>query len=115
MPDRVLIREAIADSGVNLLRERFDVVVDADSPIEEIIGDFEGIVIRSATKLTAELIDRGERLKVIGRAGVVVDNVDVGAATRRDIVVANAPESTVVSAAEHTIGLLVALARNVPQ
>ena len=72
-------------------------------------------MIRSATKLTAELIERAERLKVIGRAGVGVDNVDVEAATRRGIVVANAPESTVTSAAEHTIGLLVALARNIPQ
>src|SRR5581483_6722517 len=68
-----------------------------------------------ATKLTADLIDRASRLKVIGRAGVGVDNVDVGAATRRGIVVANTPDSTVVSAAEHAIGLLVALARNIPQ
>ena len=72
-------------------------------------------MIRSATKLTADVIERAERLKVIGRAGVGIDNVDVDAATRRGIVVANAPESTVVSAAEHTIGLLVALARNIPQ
>ena len=72
-------------------------------------------MIRSATQLTAELIERAERLKVIGRAGVGVDNVDVAAATRRGIVVANAPDSTVVSAAEQTIGLLVALARNIPQ
>jgi D-3-phosphoglycerate dehydrogenase / 2-oxoglutarate reductase len=72
-------------------------------------------VIRSATKLTEELIERATLLKVIGRAGVGVDNVDVAAATRKGIVVANAPESTVVSAAEHTIGLLVALARNIPQ
>jgi len=72
-------------------------------------------VIRSATKLTAAVIERAERLKVIGRAGVGIDNVDLDAATRRGIVVANAPDSTVVSAAEHTIGLLVALARNIPQ
>ena len=72
-------------------------------------------MIRSATKLDAELLERAALLKVIGRAGVGVDNVDVAAATRRGIVVANAPESTVVSAAEHTIGLLVALARNIPQ
>ena len=88
---------------------------DADSPLEEIIGGYDAIVIRSATKLTADVIERAERLKVIGRAGVGIDNVDVGAATRRGIVVANAPDSTVVSAAEHTIGLLVALARNIPQ
>ena len=88
---------------------------DAESPLEEIIGEYDAIVIRSATKLTAGVIDRAARLKVIGRAGVGIDNVDVGAATRRGIVVANAPDSTVVSAAEHTIGLLVALARNIPQ
>jgi D-3-phosphoglycerate dehydrogenase len=112
---RVLVREAIAPAGVELLRERFDVDVDADSDLAEIIDRYDAIVVRSATKLTAELIDRATRLKVIGRAGVGVDNVDVDAATRRGIVVANAPESTVVSAAEHTIGLLVALARNIPQ
>ncbi len=109
------MREQIAAAGVALLRARFDVDVDGDSPLEEIIGGYDAVVIRSETKLTADLIERGERLKVIGRAGVGVDNVDVAAATRRGIVVANAPESTVVSAAEHTVGLLVALARNIPQ
>jgi D-3-phosphoglycerate dehydrogenase len=112
---RVLIRESIAEAGVELLRERFDVDEDGASDLAERIGEYDGIVIRSATRLTADLIERAERLKVIGRAGVGVDNVDVEAATRRGIVVANAPESTVVSAAEHTIGLLVALARNIPQ
>jgi D-3-phosphoglycerate dehydrogenase len=113
---RVLVRESIAEAGVQLLRDRgFDVDVDGDSDLPEIIGGYEGIVIRSATKMTAELIDKADRLKVIGRAGVGIDNVDVEAATRRGIVVANAPESTVVSAAEHTVGLLVALARNIPQ
>ena len=112
---RVLVREEIADAGVRFLQERFDVDVDRDSDLAERIGDYDAIVIRSATKLTGELIDRATKLKVIGRAGVGVDNVDVEAATRRGIVVANAPESTVVSAAEHTIGLLVALARNIPQ
>jgi D-3-phosphoglycerate dehydrogenase / 2-oxoglutarate reductase len=89
--------------------------VDGDSPLEDVIAGYDAIVIRSATKLTAELIERAERLKVIGRAGVGIDNVDVAAATRKGIVVANAPESTVISAAEHTVGLLVALARNIPQ
>jgi len=115
MTARVLVRESIADAGVDLLRSRFDVDVDAESELAEIIGRYDAIVVRSATRLTADLIDRAERLKVIGRAGVGVDNVDVEAATRRGIIVANAPESTVVSAAEHTIGLLVALARNIPQ
>ncbi len=112
---RVLVRESISDAGVDLLRSRFDVDVDAESELAEIIGLYDAIVVRSATKMTADLIERGTKLKVIGRAGVGVDNVDVDAATRRGIVVANAPESTVVSAAEHTIGLLVALARNIPQ
>ena len=112
---KVLVREEIADAGVDLLRAKFDVDVDGESDLASIIDRYDGIVIRSATKLTAELIGRATKLKVIGRAGVGVDNVDVEAATRRGIVVANAPESNVVSAAEHTIGLLVALARNIPQ
>ena len=112
---KVLVRESIADAGVDLLRAHFDVDVDLDSPLEDIVGLYDAIVVRSATKLTADVIERATNLKVIGRAGVGVDNVDVEAATRRGIVVANAPESTVVSAAEHTIGLLVALARNIPQ
>lgn len=98
-----------------MLRSRFEVDEDADSPLEEIIGGYDAIVVRSATKLTADVIERAGLLKVIGRAGVGIDNVDLEAATRRGIVVANAPDSTVVSAAEHTIGLLVALARNIPQ
>ena len=113
---RVLVREQIAEAGIRHLREHgFEVDVDGDSDLAETIGRYDAIVIRSATKLTADLIERAERLKVIGRAGVGIDNVDVDAATRRGIVVANAPESTVVSAAEHTIGLLVALSRNIPQ
>ena len=112
---RILIREQIAESGLELLRHRFDVVEDSESDLASIIGGFDAVVIRSATTLDAALIERASRLKVIGRAGVGVDNVDVDAATRRGIVVANAPESTVVSAAEHTIALLFALARNVPQ
>jgi D-3-phosphoglycerate dehydrogenase len=112
---RVLVRESIAEAGVDFLRERFDVDVDANGDLDAKIGSYDAIVIRSATKLTADVLERAERLKVIGRAGVGVDNVDVEAATRRGIVVANAPESTVTSAAEHTIGLLVALARNIPQ
>jgi D-3-phosphoglycerate dehydrogenase len=112
---RVLVREEIAEPGVRLLRDRFEVDEDRDSPLEEIIGRYDAIVIRSASKLTAELIEKADRLRVIGRAGVGVDNVDVEAATRRGIVVANAPESNVVSAAEHTIGLLVALSRNIAQ
>lgn len=112
---RVLVREPIADSGLALLRRRFEVVEDAESELGAIIGEFDAIIVRSATVVDASLIERASRLKVIGRAGVGVDNVDVDAATRRGIVVANAAESTVDSAAEHAIALLLALVRNIPQ
>ncbi|HEX9377962.1 MAG TPA: phosphoglycerate dehydrogenase [Gaiellaceae bacterium] len=113
---KVLVREEIAEAGIRLLPDRgFEVDVDGDSDLAETIGRYDAIIVRSATKVTADLIARADNLKVIGRAGVGIDNVDVEAATRRGIVVANAPESTVISAAEHTIGLLVALTRNIPQ
>jgi D-3-phosphoglycerate dehydrogenase len=115
---RVLVAEQIGASGIDLLGERLDVVEGIGWSAQELaerIGEFEGIVIRSGTKMTAELIERAERLRVIGRAGVGVDNVDVKAATRRGIIVANAPQSNVVTAAEHTIALLLALARNIPR
>ena len=115
---KVLVKEKIGDSGVALLREHFDVELGVDWSAEELaerIGAYDGILIRSATKMTAEMIAHASRLQVIGRAGVGVDNVDVEAATKRGIVVANAPESNVVTAAEHTMALLLALARNIPQ
>ena len=115
---KVLVKEKVGDSGIKLLEEHFDVDLGIDWSNEELaekIGAYHGILIRSATKMTAELIDAGENLRVIGRAGVGVDNVDVEAATRRGIVVANAPQSNVVTAAEHTMALLLALARNIPQ
>ena len=115
---KVLVKEKIADSGVALLREEFEVELGlemTDDALRDRIGEFDAILIRSATKLTADLIERAERLKVIGRAGTGVDNVDVGAATKRGIVVANAPESNSIAAAEHTLAMALALCRNVPQ
>jgi D-3-phosphoglycerate dehydrogenase len=115
---KVLVKEKVGDSGIELLRTRFDVDLGIDWTEEELnerIGAYHGILIRSATKMTSELIERAVNLRVIGRAGVGVDNVDVPAATRRGIVVANAPQSNVVTAAEHTLALLLALARNIPQ
>jgi D-3-phosphoglycerate dehydrogenase / 2-oxoglutarate reductase len=115
---RVLVKEKIADAGVELLRGQFDVELGLEwdgSQLEERIGEFDGILIRSATKLTPELIQRADRLKVIGRAGTGVDNVDVDAATKRGIVVANAPEANSIAAAEHTMALMLALCRNIPQ
>lgn len=115
---RVLVKEKVGDSGVELLREHFDVDLGVDWSEQELaerIGEYDGILIRSGTKMTSELIERASNLRVIGRAGVGVDNVDVDAATRRGIVVANAPQSNVVTAAEHTMAMLLALARNIPQ
>src|SRR5215213_3443731 len=115
---RILVKEPIAERAIELLRSQFEVELGYEMDSDELterIGEFDALLIRSATKVTAELIDRADRLKVIGRAGTGVDNVDVAAATRRGIVVANAPESTVISAAEHALGLLLALSRNIPQ
>src|SRR3954468_13495808 len=119
MAAKVLVKEKIGDSGVQLLRDAgFDVELGVDwqdGELDQRIGEFDGILIRSATKLTADVLDKADRLKAVGRAGVGVDNVDVDAATKRGIVVANAPQSNVITAAEHTMALLLALARNVPQ
>jgi D-3-phosphoglycerate dehydrogenase len=115
---KVLVKEKIADSGVELLRSQFEVDLGlemSDEELRERIGDYDAILIRSATKMTPELIELAGNLKVIGRAGTGVDNVDIPAATRRGIIVANAPESNSVAAAEHTIALALALFRNVPQ
>jgi D-3-phosphoglycerate dehydrogenase / 2-oxoglutarate reductase len=116
---KVLVREKIGESGVELLRDSgLDVELGTDwedSELERRIGEFDGILIRSGTKLTAGLIERAERLRVVGRAGVGVDNVDVDAATKRGVVVANAPQSNIITAAEHTMAMLLALARKVPQ
>ena len=117
-PVKVLVKEKIADSGVDLLRENFEVDLGlemSDQELGDAIASYDAILIRSATQMTAELIERGERLKVIGRAGTGVDNVDIPAATRRGVIVANAPESNSVAAAEHTLALMLALCRNVPQ
>ena len=115
---RVLVKEEIARAGLDLLGERFSVDVGtdwADGDLPERIADYDALIVRSATQVTADLIERASRLKVIGRAGIGVDNIDVGAATKRGVVVANAPESNVVAAAEHTMALMLALCRNVPQ
>ena len=114
---RVLVSEKLADAGVELLREEFGVDVilglDQDELLER-IGDYDGLIVRSATKVTAEVIERAENLKAIGRAGIGVDNIDIEAATKRGILVANAPESNTVAAAEHTVAMMLAAARRIP-
>ncbi|MGB1583075.1 MAG: hydroxyacid dehydrogenase, partial [Solirubrobacterales bacterium] len=118
MAAKVLVKEKIADAGVELLKQKYDVTVGVDwddAQLDAQIGEFDALLVRSATQVDAALIEKASNLKVIGRAGVGVDNIDVPAATKRGIIVANAPESNIVTAAEHTVALLTALARNVPQ
>ncbi|MGH2958500.1 MAG: phosphoglycerate dehydrogenase [Solirubrobacterales bacterium] len=118
MTPKVLVREKIADAGVALLQDKYDVTLGVDWDDAELgakIGEFDALLVRSATQVDAALIEKATNLKVIGRAGVGVDNIDVPAATKRGIIVANAPESNIVTAAEHTMALLMSVARNVPQ
>ena len=115
---KILITDGLDESGQSVLRASATVDDRKDISADDLlkaIPEYDGLIVRGRTKVTASVIAASSSLKVIGRAGVGVDNVDVEAATRRGIVVANAPESTVTSAAEHTVGLLVALARNIPQ
>src|SRR5438270_503918 len=116
---KVLVAEKIGASGLALLEQAgLDVEVGAGwdrATLEDRIADFDGILIRSETQVDADLLAKADHLRVVARAGVGVDNVDVDAATRRGVVVANAPQSNVITAAEHTMALLLALARNVPQ
>jgi D-3-phosphoglycerate dehydrogenase / 2-oxoglutarate reductase len=114
---KVLVTEKLAESAVELLSEEFevDVILDLDGgKLLERIGDYDGLMVRSATKVTAEVIERAENLKAIGRAGIGVDNIDVEAATKRGVLVANAPASNTVAAAEHTLALMLAAARRIP-
>ncbi len=114
---RVLITEKLAEPGIELLKEEFDVDVLLGLSPEELlekIGSYDGLIVRSGTKVTAEVIEVAQNLKAVGRAGIGVDNIDVEAATKRGIIVANAPESNTVAAAEHTLGLMLAVARRIP-
>lgn len=115
---KVLVAEKIADSGIELLRGEFEVDVITGMTPEELVAAipaYDALIVRSATKATREVLEAGVNLKIVGRAGVGVDNVDVVAATERGIIVCNAPTSNIVSAAEHTIALLLAQVRNIPQ
>jgi D-3-phosphoglycerate dehydrogenase len=115
---KVLVADPIAEEGVEILRSVAEVDVKTGLKPEElvaIIGDYEGLLVRSQTQVTAGVITAGNKLQVIGRAGVGIDNIDVDEATRRGIVVVNAPTGNTVSAAEHTLALMLALARHIPQ
>ncbi len=114
---KVLIADAIHDAGKEVLREIAEVDNGGKLTPEQLLekaSDADAIIVRSATKITKEVIDAAKKLKVIGRAGVGVDNIDLDAATARGIIVVNAPEATSITVAEHTMGLMLAMARKIP-
>jgi len=114
---KVLVAEPLADEGIEILRVVAEVDVRLDLDREALlaaIGDYDAVIVRSATKIDKEVIERGTSLKVIGRAGIGVDNIDVDVATRQGVVVVNDPQSITLSTAEHTMALLLAMARHIP-
>lgn len=115
---KVLVAERISDEGVNELKKQADVEVRLGLKKEElldIIKDFDALIVRSEVRVDSELMEAAPNLKVVGRAGNGIDNIDLKEATKRGIVVVNTPDSNSISAAEHTIGLIIAMARNIPQ
>ncbi len=115
---RILVTDPLAEDGLERLRRAGDVTVVsklAEAELIRRIPEFDALVVRSETRVTAPVLEAGRKLRVVGRAGVGVDNIDVPAATRRGILVVNAPRGNVIAAAEHTIALLLSLARWVPQ
>lgn len=113
---KVLVADGISPGGIDLLRRRVQVDVKtglSQAELIEIIGDYDALIVRSETKATAEVIRAGRSLRVIGRAGVGVDNIDVEAATRQGVIVVNAPTGNTIAAAEHTIALLLAVSRRI--
>ena len=115
---RILVADPLAEDGLERLRREGEVVVAnklTEADLVKLIPDFEALIVRSETKVTAPVLEAGKRLRVVGRAGVGVDNIDLGAATKHGILVVNAPRGNIVAAAEHTVALVFALARWVPQ
>ena len=114
---RVLVTDHISEEGIIKLREFAEVGIELELGKEELkkhIASYDALIVRSGTKVTKEIIEAGARLKVIGRAGVGVDNIDVETATEKGIMVVNAPEANTISAAEHTIAMLLSLSRKIP-
>jgi D-3-phosphoglycerate dehydrogenase len=116
---KVLVSDNLGEAGIRMFQEEegIDVDVKTGLPPEElkgVIGDYDGLVIRSATKVTEDLLEAATQLKVVGRAGIGLDNVDIPAATKRGIVVMNTPGGNVITTAEHTIAMILALTRNIP-
>ena len=118
MKKKVLITDGLAEEAIKKLKEHFDVVEKKGLPGEQLkteIGKYDSIIIRSATRLTPDIIENADNMKIIGRAGIGVDNIDLPAATKKGIIVVNAPASNAVTVAEHTIALMLSLARKIPE
>src|ERR1700691_2883904 len=112
---KIVVADKISERGIELLRATgWEIVLPAAAALPGEIVNADGLIVRSATKVTSALLDRAEKLRVVGRAGVGVDNVDMDAATHRGVLVMNTPGGNAVSVAEHTFALLLALARQVP-
>jgi len=115
---KVLVSDLLSNEGLEILKEHFTVDVSTglfEDELVKIIKDYDALVIRSGTQVTQKIIEAADKLKVIGRAGVGVDNVDVDAATNKGIIVTNSPEGNMISAAEHTIAMMMSMSRNIPQ
>lgn len=117
---KVLVSDPISDLGISLLVEAADISVDKKTGLTEdelvaIIGEYDALLVRSQTRVTERIMTAGKQLKVIGRAGVGVDNIDLDAATRRGIIVINAPDGNTITTCEHTFAMMMALARHIPQ
>src|SRR6266568_1949137 len=114
---KVIVADKISDRGVQLLEEQpgWNIVLTAKDTLNAEIVDADALIVRSATKVTAELLDKAPKLRAVGRAGVGVDNIDLEAATKRGVLVMSTPGGNAVSVAEHTLALLLALARQVPR
>ncbi len=116
---KILVSDPISDKGIEIFRQaNIDIDVKTKLSSEEltqIIGEYDGLIIRSETKVTKDIIESAKNLKIIGRAGVGIDNVDVPAATKKGIIVMNTPGGNTISAAEHTMSMMLALSRNIPQ
>ncbi|MDL2260624.1 phosphoglycerate dehydrogenase [Methanimicrococcus sp. OttesenSCG-928-J09] len=116
---KILVSDSLSNEGLTILKESgFDVVVDTGLSEDQLVEKIKGVdalVIRSGTQVTARVIEAADQLKIIGRAGVGVDNVDTEAATKKGIIVSNTPDGNTLSAAEHTCAMMMAVARNIPQ
>lgn len=117
---KVLVSDPISDLGIQQLVDAADITVDKKTGLTEdelvaIIGEYDALLVRSQTRVTARIMEAGKKLKVVGRAGVGVDNIDLEAATKRGIIVINAPDGNTITTCEHTFAMMMALSRHIPQ